>query len=506
MIHMLVATLFLSEILANEPGSTVSLEWIELAATSATLTSESFLVVNTDTVVLPALAIDSGKFLVICRDSVRFEQHYGDSSGAWGDGAGERYALVEAAFALANASGHVELFTPSGRDAFSYTQASPDGVSNERIGDTAWQLTNASVGCTPGARNHGVPWPYDWAVAGVSYTPARPKQGDVVRIQSVVHNCGTNESTAFLRLLNTDSIEIAAAELAGGPGTVDTTWFDCVAEDGYNSILVLLADDDRLDNNAMHVAFYASASPLLITEIYAVPAMGEPEWLELYVAADTAIACEMLLADQNDTVPFGDLLPEWPAGSYTVVTADITAFLTYYSEFDGVVVQPPEWPTLNNDGDTLSVLYFGATVERVGYPSFGARRGVSYERVGASGVWAFSVSNSGSTPGIRNSIDVAYSSDIGITVAPNPFAPGQGEQALISFVTPFAATGELKLYSGDGRYLRTLLPQAPMVSGEVYWDGRGGNGKLLPIGMYLLQLKVTNPAELSRLAVIVIAR
>lgn len=507
MIILLLASLFLSEILANEPGSAVSLEWIELAANTSTTTDGATLLVNADTMNLSTLALDSGAFLVICRDSIRFEQHYGDSSGIWGDAANENYALTEGAFELTNASGHVELRSASSTDTFTYTVGTPDGVSFERIGDMMWQATDIAVGSTPGSRNHGLPWPHDWAIIGVSCEPSRPTAGDLVRVQVIARNVGIMESTSLLRLFGGDSVEISSSEVAGDPGEADTLWFDLVAEVGYNALWVILADDDRMANNSMRFGFYASEPFLLITEVYAVPEAGEPEWLELYVAADTAIEPdELFLADLSDTVPLSDLILAWPAGSYTVVTSGASAFVTRYPDFAGAVVELPNWPTLNNDGDTLSVLYYGSIVERVGYPSFATRRGVSYERVATSDVWSFSVASAGATPGVRNSIDVPYSQDVSIAVAPNPFAPGQGEEAQISYVTPFEASGELRIYSGDGRYLRTLLPQGPMVSGDITWDGRDGQGRLLPIGVYLLQLRVTEPSEQSRLDVVVIAR
>jgi len=503
---LLLLPLILSELLANEPGGAVILEWIELAAQQDVNTSAYSLIVNSDSIPLPSLTLDSGSFLVVCRDTLRFEQHYGDSSGIWGDQPFENFPLFEAGFALANVSGAVRLYDTVTADAFTYDTAAPDGTSFERIDDSTWQITDPAVGSTPGTRNFGTPVPFDWALRNADVDPVQPQPGAPVTIRAVLENTGTSSSSTTVHLESNTGTPPQALPLTGAPGAVDTARFALTAQPGLNRFTLHLDLDDRPENNATGVRFLTASRPLIFTEIYAVPAAGEPEWVELKVAADTLITLDSIaFADLRDSTPLDDIYGALAPGAYFVITEDAARFLNHYAGFDGIVLQPPRWPTLNNDGDTLALTRFGIPFERVGYPAFGSKRGVSLERVGDGATWGYSVAPGG-TPGADNSIDVPYTDDIRIDVTPNPFAAGDGERAAIRYTVPFNAAGELRLYAGDGRLLRTLLPGSPLVSGEVSWDGRDADGALLPVGIYLLYLKLSAPFERARLATVVIAR
>jgi hypothetical protein len=170
------------------------------------------------------------------------------------------------------------------------------------------------------------------------------------------------------------------------------------------------------------------------------------------------------------------------------------------------VIQLDRWPALNNDGDTIVLLLGETPMDRTSYPSAGGVRGVSFERVGRSEAWGWCVAPEGSTPGRANSIDVEYSEDLQIDVAPNPFAAGQGERARFQYRVPFAAEGELRLYRGDGRPVRTLFERRSVVSGVVEWDGTSDERTLLPVGIYIVQFRLYEPRELVHLSTVVLAR
>lgn len=110
--------LLLSEVLANEPGSATSLEFVELVARQPVQEGMITFDANGKTVAVPAVKLDSGQFLVICRDAERFEQHFGNSSGVWGDSDAEDFTLQEFTMALPNASGYVALIQGSETDRF----------------------------------------------------------------------------------------------------------------------------------------------------------------------------------------------------------------------------------------------------------------------------------------------------------------------------------------------------------------------------------------------------
>ena len=85
-------------------------------------------------------------------------------------------------------------------------------------------------------------------------------------------------------------------------------------------------------------------------------------------------------------------------------------------------------------------------------------------------------------------------------------AAGLGERARVHYQVPFEAVGEIHLYRGDGRHVRTLLERSHVVSGEVEWDGRSASGDLLPVGIYVLQFRLHEPHELVHLSTVVVAR
>ena len=95
---------------------------------------------------------------------------------------------------------------------------------------------------------------------------------------------------------------------------------------------------------------------------------------------------------------------------------------------------------------------------------------------------------------------------IEIEIEPNPFAAGLGEHATVHYRVPFEAEGELHVYGGDGRHIRELQARGALVSGQVTWDGRSDHGQLQPVGIYVLQVKLYQPAERAQLATIVVAR
>ena len=492
----------LSEILANEPGGSTTLEWIELEIRQSTSLAGYTLHAGAKDLVLPDSPVTPG-FIVICRDSVRFEQHFGDSSGVWGDVSSEDYPLIEASFSLTNSSGAVELVAADTVDRFQWDGTAPDGVSYERIDDRVWQVTASSVGSTPGRRNHGAPVRMDWAIVGVQADPGPSR----VSVRVLVENVGTDSSGSAVLLRHSQGSVLDSASVSGPSGSLHPVTLSGPVEPGFNRLSIELTDDERAANNHHDLHFLTGESPALFSELYVVPEATEPEWIEIRVTSDTGLTVSGLqLADTRDTTRFQADQTSLAPDTYVILTEDSPAFTFYFGEVGAPVLQADHWPTLNNDGDTLTLLLMGAVSDHVGYPSAGSRRGVALERIGSSAVWNWSVAPGGATPGGDNSVDVPYTADIELDIAPNPFAAGYGERATIAYRVPFGAEGQLQLYGGDGRRLRTLFDTRPFVSGEVTWDGRDQSGQLLPVGVYLVCMRLFSPRELVRLAPVAIGR
>ncbi len=156
----------INEVLANEPGSSTKLEWVELYnPDSVDHALDGWLFVcKDDTTFFPAQTIvPAGSFLIIARqlvsdppDSVSFEGHWGDASGVWGDAPEERFPAFEAKMSLTNSGGTISLVDPDKNvQAFTWDEDCGDGVSLERVSleDETWLCCVSSEKSTPGRKN-----------------------------------------------------------------------------------------------------------------------------------------------------------------------------------------------------------------------------------------------------------------------------------------------------------------------------------------------------------------
>ncbi|HRX52498.1 MAG TPA: FlgD immunoglobulin-like domain containing protein [Candidatus Krumholzibacteria bacterium] len=80
---------------------------------------------------------------------------------------------------------------------------------------------------------------------------------------------------------------------------------------------------------------------------------------------------------------------------------------------------------------------------------------------------------------------------------PNPFNPS----VTLSFAMERAGAADLDVFDLHGRRVRTLLRGAPLAAGrvELTWDGRDGDGRALPSGVYMARLRTDGAASSRRL-------
>lgn len=160
------ANVVINEVLANEPGSSTKLEWVELHnADSIDHAMDGWaFVCKDDTTSFPSGAlIPADGFLIIARqlsseppDSNSFEGRWGDNSGVWGDSPQESFSVVEANMSLTNSGGTIRLIDPSSNvRTFTWDQDCGDGVSMERVSsdEDIWFCCVSPDKCTPGKRN-----------------------------------------------------------------------------------------------------------------------------------------------------------------------------------------------------------------------------------------------------------------------------------------------------------------------------------------------------------------
>ncbi len=523
------AGLVVNEVLANEPGGHVTLEWIEIYNDSSTAVSivGYQLKVGDKWIELPDnVWLDPGEYYIICRklfstDSPGFEDVWGNSSGVWGDSPEESRLQQPhtASFSLTNDSGSVELYDPSGSlvSDFSWDESGKDGFSWERVSPQSPEIVQSvdPNGSTPGFINSLTPVPNDLALEEVSVTPDNGETS----ITFTVANRGLNAVLNARLFLYTDqgdgvgifadtidAIDIAEIE----PGSTFVATRQYFLDGVYVSLSASLPDDDRTRNNRLDfVATGVDFPPVILSEVLANPKeLLETEWVEIknrlnqpfdivgwqlgdFLALHTIIDTHMII-DPNE---------------YAVLAKDSLTFLNFYHHFNNRCLQPDHWPPFNNDYDVVRLVdSFGFEADRFAYTrvfsdNYTWSRG---EEPGYEDDWGRSEQVGGS-PGEPNSVLYEPTgSNIVVTIEPNVFSPDSDGVVITVEEAPAEAEVTMRIYDRQGRVVRTLIDSETLLRTSYTWDGRSDGGRRLPIGIYILYLEAAGSKSVKK--PIVIAR
>jgi len=523
------ADVIVNEVMANEPGGVRSLEWIELYNDSETPAFLSFVELfvysGTDsTSFLLGGSMGSESYLVLCRDSVKFEEYWGDSSGVWGDHALEGYAIRELSFQLANPDGRAVLYSLSNLiSELAWDQSGEDGHSWERFhpaSDVIEQSLDPS-GSTPGRINSVTPMPIDLALAGVE---AVSVSDSALLVFEIVNRGLTSVSTAFLDLFHFD--ENAADSLGllvtSEPiGQVDSGFSVLLVGQyqfpGYYQPLVArlrVNNDDRPSNNRF--AFTAPGyeyPPVILSEFLANPTSSwVSEWVELENVSDTTIdLAGWLLGDSISLVSISAGELQIQPTEYLVLAQDTAGFRLDYPLFAGRIHQPSAWCELNNGSDSVRLVdHFGIQAGCFYYDhAFDDNHSWSRSTSGEyAGRWGRS-EDQGGTPGEENRVrfEPEGTRTLGIKITPQIVSPdgdGRDDSTVIVVNVSGASTYSLKLYDSHGRLVKTFEDHAPDLAEQYVWRGRDGGGQRLPIGIYILYFEATGVESVKK--TIVLAR
>jgi hypothetical protein len=156
----------MNEVLANEPGSSTKLEWVELHSADSVdhdLGGWAFICKDDTTWFSAGTVIPAEGFLILARtllsdppDSISLEGWWGDRSGTWGDSPEESFPAVEVKMSLTNSGGTICLLDLEDNvQTFTWDQDCGDGVSMERVSADLddWLCCMDSGGSTPGRKN-----------------------------------------------------------------------------------------------------------------------------------------------------------------------------------------------------------------------------------------------------------------------------------------------------------------------------------------------------------------
>lgn len=220
----------------------------------------------------------------------------------------------------------------------------------------------------------------------------------------------------------------------------------------------------------------------------------ESEWIELYNYSDYSVdLSDWQICDLIDCTGLPDVSIE--SLQYAVICQDSAAFLTYYSDFEGMLYQLNGWRQLNNGGDQLVFLdQDGNIIDSTSYQS-GNGGNISWERIDPFSTsndslnWHQCIDSSGSTPGQINSVVYGFSSYFDISLRNKVFSPGCGcSDELLEFTLEMQRECALTLtvFDMDGREVVVIYDNRYLTSGSYTYDGRDNGGDYLKVGMYIL--------------------
>jgi len=278
----------------------------------------------------------------------------------------------------------------------------------------------------------------------------------------------------------------------------------------YTTINAALSLDDRLNNNELtFVAPGSEFPPVVLNEFLANPTSDlNSEWVEI-----------------NNRSPYPFNISEWEIGDslhvYTITSSEFYIesgeflilaensinFKNYYSNFNGHILEPKQWASLNNGSDKVHLVdQYGLELDHYSYNKvFPNNQTLARGNdVIHRDVWGYSEIPDG-TPGEINS-DIYFSptgSDVKLSIRPEVFSPdgdGKDEFATIAVEAPSDNEYKLKIYDKQGREIYSF----DQVQDINVWHGENNGGERLPIGIYIVYLEVVGMESIKK--PIVIAR
>jgi hypothetical protein len=233
--------------------------------------------------------------------------------------------------------------------------------------------------------------------------------------------------------------------------------------------------------------------PIIISEF--LPDPQDPlqtEWIELHNISDSTInLLNWKIGDELNLRAIATSAFNVAVGGRILIIQDSVTFRQFYPSFSGLLLQPSQWPSLNNAGDLIRLVDpYGFTADQYQYTSgYGGNYTWSRDETEQpDGPWAKSA-ESGGTPGAINQIWTLPTGDrTTVTITPQVFSPdGDGfeDETVIALTTVQASAYTLKIYDRTGRQVRTFVDSEPGLVGSYIWDGRTDSSERLPIGIYI---------------------
>ncbi|HYE96638.1 MAG TPA: lamin tail domain-containing protein [Rubricoccaceae bacterium] len=172
---------------------------------------------------------------------------------------------------------------------------------------------------------------------------------------------------------------------------------------------------------------------VVINEVMYDPPSPQPstnEWVELFNRSTATFDLSAFAFTDGTAapVPVASAPTALPPGGYAVLVRDSSDFRTAFPGTPGLVLEVPGFPTLNNTGDTPTILFEGTTIDAVPYLSSWGGTDASLERRDPDAPsefavnWGTTTDPQRGTPGEQNGIfgpDTTGPNPVEVTVGPD---------------------------------------------------------------------------------------
>ncbi|MFC1898012.1 lamin tail domain-containing protein [Candidatus Cloacimonadota bacterium] len=446
--------------------------------------------------------LEAGGFFVVCQDSILMMQIYPDLNGINLIQSNSWTSLNNTEENLVLLDGYYTVF-----DSIFYDGANcPSDFSLERVNpfddeNIEWLVSLDSLG-TPTMQNSVLPIAKDlelkfgeiWEENGEIYHEIKIKNIGLENINSAEFYCYLDkfDGSAATEIYDDivaieDSLEIIFCSNKPDTGYYEFEYF-------------VYSNEDLNELNNSDCSFFDNYGlPFVINEIMYAPENEMPEWLEIKFNLEIADLSEFYLVVDEDTLQIDYPEPEIAFMIITNSWNDVDTLQAVYGLEDIPIITG--LTSLSNNGEQLSLMDKCGNLIEVFFfdPEWNNdMSGVSIERVNPSipaveSNWGPSVSEC--TPGTGNSIFVqVLPPKMKLSVDPNPFSPYRGEHTIFSFKLPeIISRMTFRVFDLKGRMIRKLVNQQLQAStGNIVWNGKGDNGKNLPIGVYIVLMEATS--------------
>lgn len=377
---------------------------------------------------------------------------------------------------------------------------------------------------SPGSENPSGRKDYDAAVRSFSAV----RSGSGRRLTATVVNAGRQMlSSAELRFVHDrdkDGIlhpaETIASFIVGTLAPLDSVshafeWDVTLPGTIRLAACITAPGDEQPANDSLMITAADRFQPrtLVINEVMYEPRTGRAEFVELLNASSDTVDIEgWTLMDQPSSsgsrtmVPLASAARRIPPGRFLLIGSDTSVTADVPDFDDTLIIIAPSLSLSNSGEDIVLADLTGALIDSVRFtPSWHLRTiipaGRSLERIDAHGGsndsrnWSSSVASTGSTPLLKNSIELRpLAPSSSLSLQPNPFSPDQdGHEDFLSIGFRLPANSisiRVRIYDVSGRLIRTLVQNETFPStGAVIWDGSDDQGHRVRIGPYIILLE-----------------